>query len=83
MLGATSGLIGKIVATSVPTRGKRNTLDLMLYGDLAGILALSLNADQLSGQQKNSLLQEVMQSVEILVAGACIGFDRTAREPFC
>lgn len=35
-------LIEKIVATPVPTRGKRMSLELTLHGDLAGILALSL-----------------------------------------
>lgn len=73
---AIRGLIEKIVATPVPTKGKRNTLDLTLHGDLAGILALSLNVDQASGQQKTSLLQEVTESVEFLVAGA--GFEPAA-----
>ncbi|WP_253188598.1 hypothetical protein [Rhodobacter sp. 24-YEA-8] len=68
---AIRGLITKIVATPVPTKGKRFTLDLTLHGDLAGILALSLNADLASGQQKTSLLQEVDVSVGFLVAGAC------------
>lgn len=54
-------LIEKIVAVSVPTKGKRMSLDLTLCGDLAGILALSLNADRLSGQQKASFLQYVME----------------------
>lgn len=63
------GLIEKIVATPVPTKGKRMALDLMLHGDLAGILALSLNADLASGQQKTSLLQEVDESALFLVAG--------------
>lgn len=67
---AIRGLIEKIVATPVPSKGKRFTLDLTLHGDLAGILALSLGADQASGQQKTSLLQEVVQSVGFLVAGA-------------
>ncbi|WP_323718400.1 recombinase family protein [Paracoccus aminovorans] len=67
---AIRGLIEKIVATPVPTKGKRMALDLTLHGDLAGILALSLNADQLSGQQKTSLLQEVEESAGFLVAGA-------------
>jgi len=67
---AIRGLIEKIVATPVPTKGKRMALELTLYGDLAGILALSLGADQLSGQQKTSLLQEVEESAEFLVAGA-------------
>lgn len=49
---AIRGLIERIVATPVPTAGKRMKLDLTLHGDLAGILALSLNADQTSGQQK-------------------------------
>ena len=52
---AIRGLIEKIVATPVPTKGKRMALDLVRHGDLAGILALSLNADRLSGQQKNLL----------------------------
>lgn len=69
---AIRGLIGKIVATPVPTGGKRSTLDLVLHGDLAGILALSLNADQLTGQQKTSCEQEVNQSVGFLVAGVCL-----------
>lgn len=49
---AIRGLIEKIVATPVPTKGKRMTLDLTLHGDLAGILTLSLNADRLAGQKK-------------------------------
>ena len=73
---AIRSLIEKIVATPVPTTGKRFTLSLTLHGDLAGILALSLNADQASGQQKTSLLQEVAQSVGFLVAGA--GFEPAA-----
>ncbi|WP_323717664.1 recombinase family protein [Paracoccus aminovorans] len=73
---AIRGLIEKIVATPVPTKGKRMALDLTLYGDLAGILALSLNADRLSGQQKTSLLQEVVESAGFLVAGA--GFEPAA-----
>ena len=67
---AIRGLIEQIVAVPVPTKGKRHTLDLMLHGDLAGILALSLNADRLTGQQKTSCEQEVMQSAGFLVAGA-------------
>ena len=67
---AIRGLIEKIVATPMPTKGKRSTLDLVLHGDLAGILALSLNADQLTGQQKTSLLREVNESVGFMVAGA-------------
>ena len=67
---AIRGLIEKIVATPVATGGKRSTLDLTLYGDLAGILSLSLSADRLSGQQKTSCEQEVVQSAEFLVAGA-------------
>lgn len=66
---AIRGLIENIVATPVPTKGKRFTLDLTLHGDLAGILALSLNADLSSEHQKTSLLQEVNQSAEFLVAG--------------
>ena len=73
---AIRGLIEKIVATPVPTKGKRMALELTLYGDLAGILALSLGADQLSGQQKTSLLQEVEESAGFLVAGA--GFEPAA-----
>ncbi|MDF3607637.1 hypothetical protein PE067_16685 [Paracoccus sp. DMF-8] len=46
---AIRGLIEKIVATPVPIRGKRMALDLVRHGDLAGILALILNADQASG----------------------------------
>lgn len=38
---AIRGLITKIVATPVPTKGKRMSLDLTLHGDLAAILALS------------------------------------------
>lgn len=64
------GLIEKIVATPVPTKGKRMALDLVLHGDLAGILTLSLNADRLSGQQKTSCEQEVMEGAGFLVAGA-------------
>ena len=45
---AIRGLIEKIVATPVPTKGKRMSLDLTLHGDLAGTLLLSLNADKLS-----------------------------------
>lgn len=67
------GLIEKIVATPVPTKGKRMALDLVLHGDLAGILTLSLNADRLSGQQKTSCEQEVMEGAGFLVAGA--GFE--------
>lgn len=66
---AIRGLIENIVATPVPTKGKRMALDLMLHGDLAGILALSLNADLASVQQKTSLLQEVEESALFLVAG--------------
>ncbi|WP_240540490.1 MULTISPECIES: hypothetical protein [Paracoccus] len=33
---AIRGLIEKIVATPVPTAGKRNRLELTLHGDLAG-----------------------------------------------
>ncbi|MFC3061052.1 zinc ribbon domain-containing protein [Paenirhodobacter populi] len=69
---AIRSLIGKIMATPVPTKGKRMSLDLTLHGDLAGILALSLNADRLSGHQKTSCEQEVDQSVGFLVAGACL-----------
>src|SRR5690606_15040513 len=61
---AIRGLIDKIVATPVPTKGKRMRLELVLHGDLAGILALSLNVDRLSGQQKTSCEQEVEESVE-------------------
>lgn len=72
------------MATPVPTKGKRMSLDLTLHGDLAGILALSLNADLASGQQKTSLLQEVDQSVE-LVAGArsadCFAMSKTVILP--
>ncbi|ARO14878.1 hypothetical protein BVG79_01532 [Ketogulonicigenium robustum] len=50
-------LIEKIVATPVPTKGKRMKLDLVLLGDLAEILALSLGVDLVSGQQKTFLLQ--------------------------
>ncbi|WP_017998889.1 recombinase family protein [Paracoccus sp. N5] len=67
---AIRGLIEKIVATPVPTKGRRMRLELVLHGDLAGILALSLNADRLSGQQKTSCEQEVMESAGFLVAGA-------------
>ncbi len=70
---AIRSLIEKIVATPVPTKGKRFTLDLTLHGDLAGILALSLGADLVIGQQKTSLLQEVDVSVGFLVAGT--GFE--------
>ncbi|WP_374292947.1 recombinase family protein [Paenirhodobacter enshiensis] len=73
---AIRGLIEKIVATPVPTKGKRMSLDLTLYGDLAGILALSLGADLMSEQQKTSVLREVAESVEFLVAGA--GFEPAA-----
>ncbi|WP_323717681.1 recombinase family protein [Paracoccus aminovorans] len=73
---AIRSLIEKIVATPVPTKGKRMALDLTLHGDLAGILALSLDADRLSGQQKTSLLQEVEESAGFLVAGA--GFEPAA-----
>ena len=66
---AIRSLITKIVANPVPTTGKRMTLDLRLYGELAGILALSLGSDLMSGHQKTSCEQEVMQSVEFLVAG--------------
>jgi hypothetical protein len=66
---AIRGLIEKIVATPVPTKGKRSTLSLTLHGNLAGILAMSLNADLMSGQQKTSCEQEVMESVGLMVAG--------------
>ena len=65
--------ITKIVATPVPTTGKHMTLDLRLYGEVAGILVLSLGSDLMSGHQKTSCEQEVMQSVEFLVAGT--GFE--------
>lgn len=45
------------------------SLELTLHGDLAGILALSLGADQMSGQQKTSCEQEVEESLGFLVAG--------------
>lgn len=48
---AIRGLIEKIVATPVPGPGKRNRLELTLH-DLAGVLALSRNANQAIGQQK-------------------------------
>ena len=67
---AIRGLIEKIVATPVPTKGRRMSLELTLHGDLAGILSLSLNVDQLAGQQKTSCEQEVEESVGFLVAGA-------------
>ncbi len=70
---AIRGLIEKIVATPVPTSGKRSRLELTLHGDLAGILALSLVAVLMSRQQKTSLLREVDQTREFLVAGA--GFE--------
>ncbi|WP_246033037.1 recombinase zinc beta ribbon domain-containing protein [Falsirhodobacter xinxiangensis] len=46
---AIRGLIEKIVVISVPTSGKRSRFELTLYGDLAGILALSVGAELLSG----------------------------------
>ncbi|RKS52211.1 DNA invertase Pin-like site-specific DNA recombinase [Paracoccus pantotrophus] len=66
---AIRALIEKIVATPVPTKGKRMRLELVLHGDLAGILALSLNADRLTGQKKTSCEQEVVESAGFLVAG--------------
>lgn len=66
---AIRGLIEKIVATPVPRKGKRMSIELTLHGDLAGILALRLNAGHLSGQQKTSCEQEVEESVGFLVAG--------------
>ena len=56
---AIRGLIEKIVATPVPTKGKRMKLDLVLHGDLAGILALSLGADLASGHAKTELAAEI------------------------
>jgi site-specific DNA recombinase len=70
---AVRGLIEKIVATPVATSGKRMRLELQLHGDLAGILSLSVGGDLLIGQQKTSCEQEVMESVEFLVAGT--GFE--------
>ena len=64
-----SGRTVTIVATPVPTKGKRSTLSLTLHGDLAGILALSLGADLMSGQQKTSCEQEVMESVGFWLRG--------------
>lgn len=66
---AIRSLIDKIVASPMPTKGKRHTLALTLHGDLAGILGLSLGVDLLPEQQKTSCEQEVNQSVEFLVAG--------------
>ncbi len=83
---AIRGLIEKIVATPVPTKGKRMALDLVLHGDLAGILALSLGADRLSGQQKTSCEQEVVQSAGFLVAGAgfanCFAMSKAIIPPY-
>ncbi|ADO43101.1 recombinase family protein [Ketogulonicigenium vulgare] len=73
---AIRSLIDKIVAMPVPTKGKRMSLDLTLHGDLAGILALSLGADLMSGQQKTVCEQTVTESIEFLVAGA--GFEPAA-----
>ncbi len=73
---AIRGLIGKIVATPVPTKDKRSTLELMLHGDLAWLVALSLGPDQLTRQQKTSLLQEVSQTQEFLAAVG--GFEPSA-----
>ena len=70
---AIRSLIDKIVATPMPTKGKRHALALTLHGDLAGILGLSLGVDLLPEQQKTSCEQEVNQSVEFLVAGT--GFE--------
>ena len=72
---AIRGLIEQIVTVPVPTSGKRSRLELTLHGDLAGILALSLGAELLSGQQKTSCEQEVVESVGFLVAG--VGFEPT------
>ncbi len=52
---AIRSLIDKIVASPMPTKGKRHTLALTLHGDLAGILGLSLGVDLLPKQQKNLL----------------------------
>ena len=47
-----------------------------LHGSLAAILRLSLGVEGLSGQQKTSCEQEVIESVGFLVAGA--GFEPAA-----
>lgn len=66
---AIRGLIEKIVVTPVPMGGKRMEPQWDLHGALAGILALSLGGAGKSGEQKTSCEQEVMQSIEFMVAG--------------
>ncbi|WP_249218863.1 zinc ribbon domain-containing protein [Falsirhodobacter algicola] len=58
---AIRGLIEKIVAMPVPTSEKRSRLELTLHGDLAGILALSLGVELMSGHQKTSCEQEFLK----------------------
>ncbi|WP_090757226.1 recombinase family protein [Paracoccus chinensis] len=70
------GLIDRIVITPEPTGGKRMRPRVELHGSLAAILRLSLGVDQVSGTQKTSLLREVEESAEFLVAGA--GFEPAA-----
>jgi len=47
----------------------RSGRTVTLHGDLAGILALSLNADRLTGQQKTSCKQEVEESAGFWLRG--------------
>ena len=68
-------LIEKAVVTPVPTGGSRMEPQLDLHGALASILALSLGGKGKPGGQKTSCGQEVMQSIEFMVAG--VGFEPT------
>ncbi len=72
---AIRGLIDRIVITPEPTGGKRMRPRIELRGSLAAILRLSLGVEGLSGQQKTSCEQKVLQSAEFLVAG--VGFEPT------